>query len=81
MREAYVASGLELAKRHPACRGKVRYALRADADRHCDDLMENDIREHPVRRARLNVYQCRWCDGHHVGHLPKPRTRTTTTRH
>jgi hypothetical protein len=39
MRDTYAASGLELAKRHPACRGKIRYAQAIDADRHRVELM------------------------------------------
>lgn len=83
LRDAYAASGLELAKKHPQCRGKVRYAMQADAERHCDDLAANDANEHPVLRARLNVYDCRWCKGLHVGHLPKrPGKRSKKpTRH
>jgi hypothetical protein len=80
LRDAYAASGLELAKKAPECRGKIRYRSREDADRHCADLAANDESEHAQRRARLNVYPCRWCQGYHVGHATKERTQAKPRR-
>lgn len=83
MRAAYAASGLELAKRHPQCRGKIRYGTWEDAQRHCAELAGSRD-EHRRRAQRLNVYHCRWCGGYHVGHRPLAPGRHgqgRTTRH
>lgn len=69
LRAAYAASGLELARRHPMCRGKVRHETLDMAERHVAGLHAKDD-EHDRRRARLEAYVCRWCNGYHVGHRP-----------
>ena len=67
MRDRYAASGLELAKRHPLCRGKVRYGSEADAQLQVLTLAAR-YDEHEARARRLRTYPCRWCHGWHVGH-------------
>lgn len=74
MRDRYAASGLELAKRHPECRGKVRYGSEPDADLGLASLSGSHD-EHPARARRLTTYGCRWCGGWHVGHDGLGRTR------
>jgi hypothetical protein len=74
LRDAYAASGLELAKKHPACRGKVRHGTEADADRHVAQLVDRRD-EHASRAARIGKYFCRWCGGYHVGHAQPATTR------
>lgn len=69
MREAYAASGLELAKRHPQCLGKIRHGTAADADLHVATLVAK-VDEHERRARRIGWYGCRWCGGYHVGHRP-----------
>jgi hypothetical protein len=69
LRAAYAASGLELARRHPLCRGKIRYGTETDALAQVG-LLQAKGDDHAHRAARLERYPCRWCSGWHVGHRP-----------
>ena len=52
------------------CEGKRRHDTRAKAGDHLATLARAGANYH-----RLEAYRCRHCDGFHVGHRPKPRTR------
>lgn len=58
-------------KEERSCAGKQRHESRADANSHRLAL----IRKDKVKRV-LNVYQCYFCDGWHVGgSQPRPKPK------
>jgi len=53
------------------CAGKRAYATREDAEAHMWRL----VRSRGAALSGLNVYDCRFCAGFHVGHRPRGRRR------
>lgn len=83
LREDFKASGIDLGKPSPktgpgthGCRGKVRHPTRAIAEAMRQRLLALTT-ETLRKRARLNVYRCRWCNFWHVGHRAPDRRPTT----
>lgn len=68
LRSAFIASGVTLTPKHRRCRGKIRHALEADAQRHLAVIRHEHSHEHSARLARLHCYLCPHCRGWHVGH-------------
>lgn len=56
-----------LRTRSRSCAGKRAHDTEAAAAEHLQRLIR-------AGGVRLNVYHCKFCGRHHVGHLPKPRT-------
>jgi hypothetical protein len=46
------------------CERKIKYVTRAHARRARAELVNNTDDD-----KGMNVYECRWCGGYHIGHL------------
>ena len=60
------------AQRRRACDGKKRYATNADALHDAATLQRRD--NYP-----MCVYRCKFCGGHHIGHMPRKNVRAMQT--
>lgn len=61
---------VRLGYRKKSCDGKKRHANYLEAVARMR-FMEREYNERGGQP--LNVYYCRFCDGYHIGHLPKDR--------
>lgn len=57
-----------------SCNGKIRHETIEMAQAHLRGVAQAR-NQHPARAKLLNVYRCGICQGFHVGHTRKYRTR------
>jgi hypothetical protein len=61
-----------LRKALPGCAGKLNFESAHDAWEEIRSMRAmNEVHGQPERSIGLNVYECRWCGGLHIGHAER----------